>query len=183
MAKAFGAPVILNSNLRDGSLREAADERGVDMLLYETGEALRFDEVSIRGGVKGVVNVLRHLGMLPKTKRKSPLEPVIARSSKWVRATSSGLLKTVKPLGARVKRYDLLALVDDPLGDNQTEIKAPFSGIIIGRTEIPLVHEGEAVFHIARFEDLGEAEERVDEFHDVENEKSIPGLEQEPPVI
>jgi predicted deacylase len=121
--------------------------------------------------------------MLPKTKRKSPLEPVIARSSKWVRATSSGLLKTVKPLGARVKRYDLLALVDDPLGDNQTEIKAPFSGIIIGRTEIPLVHEGEAVFHIARFEDLGEAEERVDEFHDVENEKSIPGLEQEPPVI
>jgi predicted deacylase len=183
IAKAFGAPVILNSNLRDGSLREAADERGVDMLLYETGEALRFDEVSIRGGVKGVVNVLRHLGMLPKTKRKSPLEPVIARSSKWVRATSSGLLKTVKPLGARVKRYDLLALVDDPLGDNQTEIKAPFSGIIIGRTEIPLVHEGEAVFHIARFEDLGEAEERVDEFHDVENEKSIPGLEQEPPVI
>ena len=183
MAKAFGAPVILNSNLRDGSLREAADERGVDMLLYETGQALRFDEVSIRGGVKGIVNVMRHLGMLPKSKRKKLSEPVIARSSKWVRATSSGLLKTLKPLGARVKRHELLARIDDPMGDNQTEIKSPYNGIIIGRTEIPLVHEGEAVFHIARFQDLGEAEDRVDEFHDVENEISIPGLEQEPPVI
>lgn len=183
MAKAFGAPVVLNSNLRDGSLRQVADERGVDMLLYETGQALRFDEVSIRGGVKGVVNILRHLGMLPRVKRKKISEPVIARSSRWVRATSSGLLKTLRPLGARVKRHDLLALVDDPLGDNQTEIKAPFSGIIIGRTEIPLVHEGEAVFHIARFEDLGEAEERVDEFHEMENGPSVPGLEQEPPVI
>jgi hypothetical protein len=183
MAQSFGAPVVLNSDLRDGSLREAADELGVEMLLYETGEALRFDELSIRAGVKGIVNVMRHLGMLPRIKRKKTADPVIARSSRWVRASSSGLLKTLKPLGARVKRHDLLALVDDPLGDNQSEIKAPFGGIIIGRTEIPLVHEGEAVFHIARFEDLGEAEERVDTFQETEHERALPGLEEEPPVI
>ena len=162
MAKSFGTPVVLNSNLRDGSLREAADSRGVPMLLYETGQALRFDEIGIRGGVKGVANVMRHLGMLPKSKSRKIAEPLIARYSKWLRATSSGLLKTLKPLGARVKRDDLLALVDDPLGDNQTEIRASFSGLIIGRTEIPLVHEGEAVFHIARFEDSKEAAGQVE---------------------
>lgn len=183
MAKAFGAPVILNSNLRDGSLRQSADEKGVDMLLYETGEALRFDELSIRAGVKGITNVMRHLGMMPRIKRKKSAEPVMARSSKWIRAASSGLLKTFRPLGSRVKQNDLLALVDDPMGDNQTEITAPFSGIIIGRTEIPLVHEGEAVFHIARFEDLGEAEERFDSFQAVDNEPIEIDMEMEPPVI
>lgn len=43
MAQAFGAPVIMNSNLRDGSLRQCADELGIPVLLYEAGQALRFD--------------------------------------------------------------------------------------------------------------------------------------------
>lgn len=67
MAKAFEAPVILHSELRDGSLREAAQEDDIPILLYEAGEALRFDETSIRIGVKGIVNVLRELEMIPKT--------------------------------------------------------------------------------------------------------------------
>ena len=44
LAFAFGAPVILNANLRDGSLRQAVEEKGIPMLLYEAGGALRFDE-------------------------------------------------------------------------------------------------------------------------------------------
>ncbi len=58
LAKAFNAPVIISSNLRDGSLREAAAEYGIPMLLYEAGEALRFNEVAIRAGVKGIINVM-----------------------------------------------------------------------------------------------------------------------------
>ena len=42
LARAFGVPVIINADLRDGSLREAASEQGIPMLLYEAGEALRF---------------------------------------------------------------------------------------------------------------------------------------------
>jgi hypothetical protein len=64
LAAAFGSPVILNSNLRDGSLRQAGVEAGIPMLLYEAGEALRFDEFGIRVGVKGVLAVMRSLGML-----------------------------------------------------------------------------------------------------------------------
>ncbi|EDN66333.1 Succinylglutamate desuccinylase/aspartoacylase [Beggiatoa sp. PS] len=70
LARAFGVPVILNSTLRDGSLREAAAERGIPMLLYEAGEALRFDELSIRAGVRGIIAVMRTLGMLPPSRRK-----------------------------------------------------------------------------------------------------------------
>ncbi|MGM0545060.1 MAG: M14 family metallopeptidase, partial [Pseudomonadota bacterium] len=44
MADAFGAPVILNAELREGSLRHYAQSRGIPVLTYEAGEALRFDE-------------------------------------------------------------------------------------------------------------------------------------------
>ncbi len=185
LAEAFGAPVLLNANLRDGSLREAASGMGIPMLLYETGEALRFDEKSIRAGVKGVVNVMRALGMLSKSRsRQKMVEPVVARSSSWLRAPSSGMLRTLKPLGERVRKGDLLGLVDDPLGDANTEVLSPCSGIIIGRTEIPLVHEGEAVFHVARFGDIKEAEVQLETFHQDElPEVDVPGFNNEPPLI
>ena len=65
LARAFGVPVLLNSTLRDGSLREAAAALGIPMLLYEAGEGLRFDEVPIRAGLTGILNVMRALAMLP----------------------------------------------------------------------------------------------------------------------
>ena len=86
IAKAFGAPVIINSNIRDGSLRAYASERNLPVLIYEAGEALRFDEVAIRGGIRGILNVMRHIGMLPPSKGTKTRTPVIAKSTSWVRA-------------------------------------------------------------------------------------------------
>lgn len=54
MAKAFGVPVLLNADIRDGSLRATASEAGIKILLYEAGQALRYDEFSIRAGVKEI---------------------------------------------------------------------------------------------------------------------------------
>ena len=168
LARDFGVPVIISSNIRDGSLREAASHYGVPMLLYEAGEALRFDEVSIRAGVKGVVNVMRTLGMLTQPKRisKTTIEPVIARSSTWVRSPESGIFRALIPLGGRIKRGQLLGVVADPLGVSENEILAPFGGIVIGRTNIPLVNEGDALFHVAKFGDVHDVEAKVDEFQD-----------------
>ena len=166
LARAFQVPVIISSNLRDGSLREAAAEFGIPMLLYEAGEALRFDEVSIRAGVKGIINVMRELEMIAPSRRKSKkqLETVVARSSSWIRASGSGILRVMVPLGARVKKDTLLGVIADPFGEKEIEIKATFSGIVIGRTELPLVNEGDALYHVARFTDSKEAEAIVDEF-------------------
>ena len=75
LAKKFGAPVVLHSELRDGSLRSEAQEKGVPILLYEAGEALRFDETSIRIGVNGLVNVLRANDMLPVVTKKKSIKP------------------------------------------------------------------------------------------------------------
>jgi len=152
LARSFGVPVMLNSDLRDGSLREAAAEAGVPMLLYEAGEALRLDEVSIRAGLIGIIKVMRAIGMLPPSRsRKTPKDPFVARSSSWVRAPESGLLRPLVHLGALVERDDLLATIADPFTSEEVQVRSPCKGIIIGRTHIPLVHEGEALYHIGRF--------------------------------
>ena len=187
LANAFGVPVLLNSNLRDGSLREAAAQQGIPMLLYEAGEALRFDEVSIRAGVKGVINVMRTLDMLPASRARSKKrhEPFVARSNTWTRANVSGLFRKVSALGTRVKRGDVIGLIDDPFSGNEFEVSAMASGIIIGCAEIPLVHEGEALFNIARFEDVGEVAGQVESFQTLNTPEDELGIinKKEPPIV
>jgi len=185
LAHAFDVPVIISSNLRDGSLREAAAEHGIPMLLYEAGEALRFDEVCIRAGVKGIINVMRSLEMLPPSKstKKKHIEPVVARSSAWVRASDSGILRAMIPLGSRVKKDTLLGIVGDPFGETESKISSSFNGIVIGRTNLPLVNEGDALYHIARFEDITEVEAKVDDFQEEHFPESMTSPNSESPII
>lgn len=185
LARAFEVPVIISSNLRDGSLREAAAEQGIPMLLYEAGEALRFDEVSIRAGVRGIINVMRTLEMLPATRRKSikQIEPVVARSSSWVRTPESGILRALVPLGGRVKKGTLLGVVADPFGEQEIQVNSPFSGIVIGRSNLPLVNEGDALYHVARFGDIQEIEAKVDEFQEEHSPELNISPEPESPIF
>ena len=154
MAKAFGVPVLINADVRDGSMRQAAVEKGLTMLLYEAGEALRFDELSIRAGLRGIINVMRHIGMLNKSRSKKTFAaPFIARNSGWVRATDSGIVKHMRQLGDYVKKGDRLAIISDPYGKMLDTVDAHVEGIIIGKQNIPLAQEGEALYHIAYFND------------------------------
>jgi predicted deacylase len=163
-AKAFGAPVIVNSNIRDGSLRECASERGMPVLIYEAGEALRFDEISIRAGLRGTLNAMRHIEMLPPNKKRKLVTPVIAASTSWVRAPESGIVTKKVELGARVAEGQRIAVIGDPLGDAEEPVTAPFDGIVIGRINLPLTHEGDALFNIAAFKSVAHAEDRVEKF-------------------
>jgi len=184
LARVFNAPVIISSNLRDGSLREAAATYGIPMLLYEAGEALRFDEVSIRAGVKGIINVMRELEMLPpsRSKSKKQIEPVVARSSSWIRAPDSGILRAMVALGSRVKKDTLLGVVSDPFGTTESNVTSTCAGIVIGRTNLPLVNEGDALFHIARFEHVLDAIKQVDEFNEEHSHDLPPSPHPESPI-
>ncbi|MBB3060139.1 succinylglutamate desuccinylase/aspartoacylase family protein [Microbulbifer rhizosphaerae] len=166
MAYAFGVPVVLNSTLRNGSLSQAAADLGVRILLYEAGEALRFDELCIRAGVKGILNVLRHLAMLPRDRACHAIEPFIARSSGWLRASDSGIVNHKKSLGDHVHRGELLATIVDPYGCELDRMLCNAEGIIIGRLNIPLVQKGEAMYHIAYFHEPHEVAESLELLQD-----------------
>jgi len=150
LAEAFGAPVIVQSDLREGSLRAAAQDLGKPVLVYESGEALRFDETALRMGVKGVLRVLAEMGMIRKTKQldlKRPSE--YSKKSSWTRAPMGGVLRLHRMIGDHVTKGELIATLGDPLGEEQIELTAPIKGVIIGRTMLPIVNEGDAVCHIA----------------------------------
>ncbi|MBW2411773.1 MAG: succinylglutamate desuccinylase/aspartoacylase family protein [Deltaproteobacteria bacterium] len=165
LAEAFGVPVIINAGIRDGSLRQAVAERGIPFLLYEAGEALRFDEVAIRAGIRGILSVMETIGMLRRSRaRKGIIEPLIADATTWIRSPASGILHMNVPLGARVSENKKIGVIADPFGDHEVTIESPVSGMVIGRLNLPLVHQGDAVIHIARIDRLAGIEPIIADF-------------------
>ncbi len=150
LAMAFGAPVIIESPLRDGSLRDQAQKHGVEMLLMEAGEALRFDRLSIETGVEGVERVLAHMGMIEADDGLSAVGiPARANRSVWVRSPRGGVAQMVRESGDPVRKGDLLGCVAGLFGEEPEEMVSPVDGIIIGHATLPVVHQGDALFHIA----------------------------------
>ncbi|MCM2678689.1 succinylglutamate desuccinylase/aspartoacylase family protein [Echinimonas agarilytica] len=171
MAESFGVPVLLDSTVRDGSLREAAVRRGAKVLLYEAGQALRFDELSIQMGLSGIQNVLSQLGLVRKKRARKKIEPFVANRSDWTRASASGFVHEFVQLGSQVEKGEVLAEINSPLGELIQQVVSNRAGIIIGKQNIPLVQEGDAMFHIAYF---GEADDDVFEHIEIMHEQVMP---------
>ena len=168
LAEAFGPPVILHSKLREGSLRHAACELGVNMLVYEAGEALRLDELSVRAGMRGILRVLYAMGMTNiKATPRRPISPVYSGSSRWTRADDGGLFSAYKTLGDSIAIGDVLGVVTNPYDGTAVEVKATHTGVIIGRTNISVVNSADALFHIAQVAQPVQAEDRIEEISDV----------------
>lgn len=164
LAEVFGAPIIMESAIREGSIRGTAKDLGKDVLLYEAGEGLRFDEYSVRVGVAGILRIMRHLNMVSaKGIAKSKTSPQYCPSSRWLRAPIGGVLRTFRADGELVRSGDLLASVCDPFGEKEQEVTAPFDGIIVGRAVLPVVNEGDAIFHLARVSSIEKAEGAVED--------------------
>jgi len=149
LAQEFGAPIVIDASLRDGSLRQATVEAGKTMLLFEGGEASRFDPIAIAAGTTGVLRVLNHLGLTeietPPAKRT-----LYSRSTSWSRASNSGIMHLDAMLGELVSAGQQLATIYDPFGKVLGRIKSKHDGIVIGHTQRPLVNRGDALSYVAR---------------------------------
>ncbi len=167
LAEAFRAPVIIKASIRDGSLRQAVAEKGIPFLLYEAGEALRFDEVAIRAGIRGIVSVIEAVGMIRRNRaRKAIIAPLIAETPTWIRAPASGILHVNVPLGAKIGENQKIGVIADPFGNHEVAIESPVSGMVIGRLNLPLVHQGDAVIHIAKIDRLAGIEPVIADFRE-----------------
>lgn len=148
LAEAFGAPLTMHATLRDGSLRAAARKLGTPVLLYETGEAHRFDEPGIRRGVDGALRVLNGLGMIASSP-EHPGSTILARSSSWIRAGRGGFSHVTVELGQEVEAGQVVATVTQTLGRTRIPLRTRAAGIVIGVLRDALVHHGDAVVHVA----------------------------------
>ncbi len=148
LARAFGAPVMVNAKPRDSSLRGSATDAGAKVLVFEGGEAWRFDDHAAEVGHTGVLRVLNLLGLIdpvvpPKT------TPFRSDSSRWARAGKSGLVKLECRLGEAVKKGQVLGRIHDSFGRTLSQCRSPSSGLVIGLRLEPLVNRGDALFHVA----------------------------------
>jgi predicted deacylase len=151
-ADAFGAPIMLHSRLRDGSLREAAARQGVPTLVYEGGAARRFDRDAIATGFRGVLRLMACLDMWETADEADRDGSVVATGSRWVRAGRSGLLQLSVGLGDWVQRGQALGAISNTFGDQRLTVRAPKDGLVIGMQQNPQVNRGDAVLHLATVE-------------------------------
>jgi len=184
LAKGFSIPVIINSDLLENTLRHEAGKLGIPVITYESGEALRLSEKCIVTGVRGVVSVMRTLDMLP-SKRISTVraEPFIARSSSWFRAPLDGMFRPLCKLGVRVKKGDTLGVISEPFTSEEVVLTAVADGIVICVSNFPLVNEGEALFHIARFEKSRDVENEIASHESNIEDDRLFDIETVPPSI
>jgi len=147
VAERFQAPFTLRSPLLDGSLRKCAVEMGKSIIVYEGGEAMRFSESAIEEAIKGTYRVLHSFNML-STSAKPKKPSLFFNSSKWLRAEMAGLFRSFKKSGQRVNQGDVLGIITDVAGQYQISIDCPENGYIIGHNNTPVVHRGDALFHI-----------------------------------
>lgn len=166
LAHIFEPPVILHAPLREGSLRSAAGQFGIPVMVFEAGEALRFNEYAVRVGVAGILKVMRHMEMIAKgaahPKGKKPRKTPVASKSAWLRATDGGLLRVRRNIGDFVHDGEVVGVISDPFGAWESEVCATSDGLIIGGATMPMVNQGDALFHIASLSETAASATSID---------------------
>lgn len=149
LAEAFHAPFMLASSLKPNSLRQYAQKLKIPTLAFEGGEAARFDGFSIEKGLQGIQFILQYLKMVPVTLEQSaPTHSLIENS--WIRASYSGIFIWQRSSGVYVNKGEILGTISDPDQTRVEFIRARNSGYIIGHNNAPVVHVGDALFHIGK---------------------------------
>ncbi len=151
MAQAFGAAVILHHPGGKGTLRRSATDAGIPTIIYEAGETFKFERDVVAHGKRGVLQVMRSLGMV-EIDVQPPQYQVIVKQSSWVRADRGGLLDVYVRPGDVVYEGDEIAVITNPFGREKDALKAPFNGLVIGRVTLPLVNPGNPIAHLVRLE-------------------------------
>ena len=154
LAEAFGAPIMMGGRRLRGSLREIAHQRDIKYLLYEAGEPLRLNDFAIEAGVLGILRVLVALEMIENAPGPLASKSLVAEDTTWLRARRTGSLSLKTSLGSQTTAGQVIGTINDPVSDpfstKRRVVKAPFNGMVIGQTINPLVHQGDAILHLAR---------------------------------
>jgi predicted deacylase len=149
MAEMFAPFYIVNTSPISNSLRNEAKSMDKSIIVYEAGEALRFDEQAIMEGIAGAQRLMKGLGMTHKgTTHRHKHTPVIIEKAGWVRADNAGLFHTHLKPGMEIQQGETLGYITDPYNHYRVDLNSPNTGYIIGLDYTPVVNVGDAVVHV-----------------------------------
>lgn len=169
LAQTFAAPVITNVSTQNNTLRQTTEQLHIPLLVYQAGEAMRFDESAIKLGLSGIHNVMCTMGMIDDSydKEHSSFNPIFSQDEDWIRAHRSGVLLSEVELGQMIKKGQRIGRINDPFSADTAEtVQAPQDGIVVGINRHPLIHEGQTIFKLASFIDYDRAETALEAWGD-----------------
>ncbi len=151
LAKVFNAPFTVFSSNLNKSYRNTCYKMDIPILLFEGGKSLDSNKYTVKDGVDGVLRFLNHLNMLEERFKinSAPSETILINKSTWIRAQKSGLLHVKIDSNKHVEKDEFLATITDPYGKMRFKVTAPNSGYIININHAPIVHQGDAIFHLS----------------------------------
>jgi uncharacterized protein len=172
IAMAFGLPYVLtvskpvqpSKGHRAGagglSSYAAAADKGTPAILAEAGGAGQMQEEAVSLLVNGVVNVMRHLGMIedakfeshiansetnskakPKKTARSPVATTVLTKFDWLYTKSTGVWYPKVAQGDAVREGEQIGTVGDLFGATLEEIASPVNGVVLFLTISPSVLE------------------------------------------
>jgi uncharacterized protein len=147
LANAFGAPFTIDAPFRPNSLRREASRLGKNIIVYEGGESLRFDQNAIEEGIAGTLRLMKFLNMIDWAPDPSTPNTVIWTTT-WVRARHAGLFQSNVQPGQKVEKGEWVGTITDPFGEFKEQVKATETGFVIGLNNIPVINAGDALMHI-----------------------------------
>jgi predicted deacylase len=147
LAEAFCAPFTIDSPFRPQSLRLTASKKGKNIIVYEGGESVRFDQYAIEQGIDGTLRLMKHLGMIDSAPQPTEKNRIIWSGS-WVRARTPGLFQPAVACGDMVRKDQLVGTITDPFAEFKEPVKSPASGHVVGLNNNPVVNAGDALLHL-----------------------------------
>ncbi|WP_435363574.1 succinylglutamate desuccinylase/aspartoacylase family protein [Haloarchaeobius sp. DYHT-AS-18] len=169
LARAFASNVIISSDGPDGTLRREASDVGTPTITIEMGEAHRFQRHLIDRALDGVRSVLAEYGLLKAESVRWPGWRTIIEGHNektWLRADAGGIVDMHFECGALVHEGDRICTITSPFKTDNNPIYAPFTGVMVGVLENPVVYPGNPLCHLV---ELDQATLRA-----VESEQSAP---------
>src|SRR5437868_9898563 len=154
MALAFELPYVLTVSKpvqpgKGSSSYTAAAEKGVPSILAEAGGVGQMQEDAVALLVQGVVNVMRHLGMIDgdgarqnkKSAGAKPAGTTVLTNFEWLYANHEGMWYPKVGPGDLVKKAQESGTIGDLFGETLEKIISPVNGVILFLTINPSMLE------------------------------------------
>jgi len=156
LARSFGTNVVIDSDGSEGMLRREATEAGVPTITLELGEAHRFERRLIDHALEGVRSVFAEYGLHPQETVRWPGWNTVVEGwgeKTWLRADVGGIVEMHHDRGALVHEGETVCTISNPFKTESTTVEAPFTGLLVGVLENPVVYPGNPLCHLAAVDD------------------------------
>jgi len=153
LARAFGTSLIVAGEGSAGMLRREATEDDIPTITLEMGEAHRFERELIDHALEGVRSVFAEYGIYQQeTVRWPGWRTVIEGWSEktWLRADAGGIVEIRRDRGELVREGETICQITNPFKSDATVVEAPFTGLLVGVLENPVVYPGNPLCHLVK---------------------------------